>query len=147
MRWPAEPGLRFLHCKPCHPYVAGAEDYYNYLFYKASAENGTVAEDGTTCAIDANGTVTLRRSRWHYHVLWRLWIFHRPRVKAVDDHTLTYTLNFDFPGFVSLLSYAPYEPAYGPLLEEFADQFCTSAETACSCGAFYLAETSAKAAG
>ena len=27
-----------------------------------------------------------------------------------------------------------------PLLEEFADQFCTSAETACSCGAFYLAE-------
>ena len=61
-------------------------------------------------------------------------------VKAVDDHTLTYTLNFDFPGFLSLLSYAPYEPAYGPLLEEFADQFCTSAETACSCGAFYLAE-------
>ena len=38
------------------------------------------------------------------------------------------------------MSYAPYEPAYGPLLEEFADQFCTSAETACSCGAFYLAE-------
>ena len=24
------------------PYVAGAEDYYNYLFYKASAANGTV---------------------------------------------------------------------------------------------------------
>ncbi len=40
------------------PYVAGAEDYYNYLFYKASAANGTVAEDGTTYAIDANGTVT-----------------------------------------------------------------------------------------
>jgi oligopeptide transport system substrate-binding protein len=61
-------------------------------------------------------------------------------VKAVDEHTLTYTLCFDFPGFVSLLSYAPYEPAYGPLLEELGDQFCTSAETACSCGAFYLAE-------
>ena len=26
------------------PYVAGAEDYYNYLFYKASAANGTVAD-------------------------------------------------------------------------------------------------------
>ena len=50
-------------------------------------------------------------------------------VKAVDEHTLTYTLCFDFPGFVSLLSYAPYEPAYGPLLEELGDQFCTSAET------------------
>ena len=25
------------------PYVAGAEDYYNYLFYKASAANGTIA--------------------------------------------------------------------------------------------------------
>ena len=33
-----------------------------------------------------------------------------------------------------------YTSAYGPLLEEFADQFCTSAETACSCGAFDLAE-------
>ena len=35
------------------PYVAGAEDYYNYLFYKASAENGTVAEDGTTYTLEA----------------------------------------------------------------------------------------------
>ena len=121
------------------PYVAGAEDYYNYLFYKASAENGTVAEDGTTYAIDANGTVTAAAAdgtTTEYPAV----DFSTVGVKAVDDHTLTYTLNFDFPGFLSLLSYAPYEPAYGPLLEEFADQFCTSAETACSCGAFYLAE-------
>ena len=106
------------------PYVAGAEDYYNYLFYKASAENGTVtaaAADGTTTEYPAVDFDTVG-------------------VKAVDEHTLTYTLCFDFPGFVSLLSYAPYEPAYGPLLEELGDQFCTSAETACSCGAFYLAE-------
>ena len=60
----------------------------------------------------------------------------------MDDHTLTYTLTYDFPGFLSLLCYLPYEPAYGPLLEEFGDQFCTSAETAYSCGAFYLAEYS-----
>ena len=40
------------------PYVAGAEDYYNYLFYKASAENGTVAEDGTTYTLEADGSVT-----------------------------------------------------------------------------------------
>ena len=60
-------------------------------------------------------------------------------VTAVDEHTLTYTLTYDFPGFLSLLCYLPYEPAYGPLLEETGDQFATSAETTYSCGAFYLA--------
>ena len=115
------------------PYVAGAEDYYNYLFYKASAENGTtytLEADGSVTAAAADGTTT------SYAPV----DFDTVGVKAVDEHTLTYTLCFDFPGFVSLLSYAPYEPAYGPLLEELGDQFCTSAETACSCGAFYLAE-------
>src|SRR5699024_4547733 len=34
----------------------------------------------------------------------------------------------------------PYEPAYGPLLEEMGDQFATSAETLYSCGAFYMTE-------
>ena len=107
--------------------------------FTATRNNGTVAEDGTTYAIDANGTVTAAAAdgtTTEYPAV----DFSTVGVKAVDDHTLTYTLNFDFPGFLSLLSYAPYEPAYGPLLEEFADQFCTSAETACSCGAFYLAE-------
>ena len=121
------------------PYVAGADDYYNYRVYRNNANNGTVAEDGTTYAIDANGTVTAAAAdgtTTEYPAV----DFSTVGVKAVDDHTLTYTLNFDFPGFLSLLSYTPYEPAYGPLLEEFADQFCTSAETACSCGAFYLAE-------
>lgn len=121
------------------PYVAGADDYYNYCVYRNNANNGTVAEDGTTYAIDANGTVTAAAAdgtTTEYPAV----DFSTVGVKAVDEHTLTYTLNFDFPGFLSLLSYAPYEPAYGPLLEEFADQFCTSAETACSCGAFYLAE-------
>ena len=115
------------------PYVAGAEDYYNYLFYKASAEDGTtytLEADGSVTAAAADGTTT------SYAPV----DFDTVGVKAVDEHTLTYTLCFDFPGFVSLLSYAPYEPAYGPLLEELGDQFCTSAETACSCGAFYLAE-------
>ena len=121
------------------PYVAGADGYYNYCVYRNNANNGTVAEDGTTYTIDANGTVTAAAAdgtTTEYPAV----DFSTVGVKAVDEHTLTYTLNFDFPGFLSLLSYAPYEPAYGPLLEEFADQFCTSAETACSCGAFYLAE-------
>ena len=61
-------------------------------------------------------------------------------VTAVDDHTLTYTLTYDFPGFLSLLCYLPYEPAYGPLLSEMGDQYATSAETLYSCGAFYLSD-------
>ena len=121
------------------PYVAGADDYYNYCVYRNNANNGTVAEDGTTYAIDANGTVTATAADGTA-TAYPAVDFSAVGVKAVDEHTLNYTLNFDFPGFLSLLSYSPYEPAYGPLLEEFADQFCTSAETACSCGAFYLAE-------
>ena len=90
------------------PYVAGADDYYNYCVYRNNANNGTVAEDGTTYAIDANGTVTAAAAdgtTTEYPAV----DFSTVGVKAVDDHTLTYTLNFDFPGFLSLLSYAPYE--------------------------------------
>ena len=119
-------------------YIAGADDYYNYYVYLANANGGIVDDDGTTYTVDASGVVTVAGPDGT--TTYAPVDFEDVGVHAVDEHTLTYTLNFDFPGFLSLLSYAPYEPAYGPLLEEFADQFCTSAETACSCGAFYLAE-------
>ena len=121
------------------PYVAGAEDYYNYCVWRNNAQNGTVAEDGTTYTIDAAGTVTVTAADGSTTTCPAV-DFSSVGVAAVDEHTLTYTLNYDFPGFLSLLNYAPYEPAYGPMLAELGDQFCTSAETACSCGAFYLAE-------
>ena len=121
------------------PYVAGAEDYYNYCVWRNNANNGTVAEDGTTYAIDAAGTVTLTAADGSTTTCPAV-DFSSVGVCAVDEHTLTYTLNYDFPGFLSLLNYAPFEPAYGPMLAELGDQFCTSAETACNCGAFYLAE-------
>ena len=121
------------------PYVAGAEDYYNYCVWRNNAHNGTVAEDGTTYTIDAAGTVTLTAADGSTTTCPAV-DFSSVGVAAVDEHTLTYTLNYDFPGFLSLLNYAPFEPAYGPMLAELGDQFCTSAETACSCGAFYLAE-------
>ena len=120
-------------------YVAGAEDYFNYHVYSSRAASGTVDEDGISYAMAADGTVTVTAADGTA-ASYPAVEFDAVGVKAVDDHTLTYTLSFDFPGFLSLLSYAPYEPAYGPLLEEYGDQFCTSAETACSCGAFYLAE-------
>ena len=121
------------------PYVAGAEDYYNYCVWRNNANNGTVAEDGTTYTIDAAGTVTLTAADGSTTTCPAV-DFSSVGVCAVDEHTLTYTLNYDFPGFLSLLNYAPFAPAYGPMLAELGDQFCTSAETACSCGAFYLAE-------
>ena len=121
------------------PYVAGAEDYYNYCVWRNNANNGTVAEDGTTYTIDAAGTVTLTAADGSTTTCPAV-DFSSVGVAAADEHTLTYTLNYDFPGFLSLLNYAPFEPAYGPMLAELGDQFCTSAETACNCGAFYLAE-------
>ena len=121
------------------PYVAGAEDYYNYCVWRNNANNGTVAEDGTTYTIDAAGTVTLTAADGSTTTCPAV-DFSSVGVCAVDEHTLTYTLSYDFPGFLSLLNYAPFEPAYGPMLAELGDQFCTSAETACNCGAFYLAE-------
>ena len=121
------------------PYVAGAEDYYNYCVWRNNAHNGTVAEDGTTYTIDAAGTVTLTAADGSTTTCPAV-DFSSVGVAAVDEHTLTYTLNYDFPGFLSLLNYAPFEPAYGPMLAELGDQFCTSAETACNCGPFYLAE-------
>ena len=121
------------------PYVAGAEDYYNYCVWRNNAQNGTVDEDGTTYTIDAAGTVTLTAADGSTTTCPAV-DFSSVGVAAVDEHTLTYTLNYDFPGFLSLLNYAPFEPAYGPMLAELGDQFCTSAETACNCGAFYLAE-------
>ena len=121
------------------PYVAGAEDYYNYCVWRNNANNGTVAEDGTRYAIDAAGTVTITAADGSTTTCPAV-DFSAVGVAAVDEHTLTYTLNYDFPGFLSLLNYAPFEPAYGPMLAELGDQFCTSAETACNCGAVYLAE-------
>ena len=121
------------------PYVTGAEDYYNYCVWRNNANNGTVAEDGTTYTIDAAGTVTLTAADGSTTTCPAV-DFSSVGVCAMDEHTLTYTLNYDFPGFLSLLNYAPFEPAYGPMLAELGDQFCTSAETVCNCGAFYLAE-------
>ena len=120
-------------------YIAGAEDYYNYQVNLANANNGLVDDDGTTYTVDGSGVVTVTTPGSDPQTFEPV-DFESVGVKAVDDHTLTYTLTYDFPGFLSLLVYLPYEPAYGPLLEEMGDQFATSAETTYSCGAFYLSE-------
>ena len=119
-------------------YIAGADDYYSYHVYLNNANTGVVDEDGTTYTVDADGVVTVAAPGAD-PATYAPVDFESVGVTAVDEHTLTYTLTYDFPGFLSLLCYLPYEPAYGPLLEETGDQFATSAETTYSCGAFYLA--------
>ena len=119
-------------------YIAGADDYYNYYVYLANANGGIVDDDGTTYTVDASGVVTVAGPDGT--TTYAPVDFEDVGVHAVDEHTLTYTLTYDFPGFLSLLCFLPYEPAYGPLLEEVGDQFATSAETTYSCGAYYLAE-------
>ena len=120
-------------------YIAGSSDYYDYHVYLNNANGGIVDDDGTTYTVDGSGNVTVAAPDAD-PVTYAPVDFEEVGVKAVDDHTLTYTLTYDFPGFLSLLCYLPYEPAYGPLLDEMGDQYATSAETMYSCGAFYLAE-------
>ena len=120
-------------------YIAGAEAYYDYQVNLTNANNNLVGDDGTTYTVDAAGVVTVSTPGADPQTFQPV-DFESVGVKAVDEHTLTYTLTYDFPGFLSLLVYLPYEPAYGPLLEEMGDQFATSAETLYSCGAFYLSE-------
>ena len=120
-------------------YIAGADEYYTYQVNLTNANNNFVDDDGTTYTVDGAGVVTVTTPGSDPQTFEPV-DFESVGVKAVDDHTLTYTLTYAFPGFLSLLVYLPYEPAYGPLLEEMGDQFATSAETTYSCGAFYLAE-------
>ena len=121
-------------------YIAGAEAYYDYQVNLTNANNNLVGDDGTTYTVDDAGVVTVSTPGADPQTFQPV-DFESVGVKAVDEHTLTYTLTYDFPGFLSLLVYLPYEPAYyGPLLEEMGDQFATSAETTYSCGAFYLSE-------
>lgn len=96
--------------------IANAEEYYNGIAY-----NGGTDEDGTT---------------------WAPIDFSEVGVKAVDEHTLAYTLAKEVPYFLSSLVYVVYMPAYGPQLEELGKEFGTSADKMYYNGAFYLAEFS-----
>ncbi len=94
--------------------IANAEEYYNGQVYKGGAD-----EDGTT---------------------WKEIDFSEVGVKAVDEHTLTYTLAKEVPYFISSLVYVVYMPAYGPQLEELGKEFGTAADKMYYNGAYYLAE-------
>lgn len=94
--------------------IENAQEYYNGLVYDGGAD-----EDGVT---------------------WDKIDFEEVGVKAVDDHTLTYTLTKDVPYFLSSLAYVLYMPAYGPQLEELGKEFGTAADKMYYNGAYYIAE-------
>ena len=94
--------------------IENAQEYYNGLVYKGGAD-----EDGVT---------------------WKEIDFAEVGVKAVDEHTLTYTLAKEVPYFISSLVYVVYMPAYGPQLEELGKEFGTAADKMYYNGAYYLAE-------
>lgn len=96
--------------------IANAEAYYNGLVY-----NGGADEDGK---------------------VWQPVDFSEVGVKAVDDHTLTYTLEREVPYFLSSLAYIVYMPAYGPQLEELGKDFATGPDKMYYNGAYYLEEFS-----
>ncbi|MDW2798257.1 peptide ABC transporter substrate-binding protein [Clostridium boliviensis] len=96
--------------------IANAENYYNGLVY-----NGGADKDGT---------------------IWQPVDFSQVGVKAVDEHTLTYTLEKEVPYFLSSLVYVVYMPAYGPQLEELGKDFATAADKMYYNGAYYLEEFS-----
>ena len=96
--------------------IANAENYYNGLVY-----NGGADKDGK---------------------VWQPVEFSAVGVKAVDEHTLTYTLEKEVPYFLSSLAYIVYMPAYGPQLEELGKDFGTGADKMYYNGAYYLEEFS-----
>lgn len=96
--------------------IANAEKYYNGLVY-----NGGADKDGK---------------------VWESIDYSEVGVKAVDEHTLTYTLEKEVPYFLSSLAYVVYMPAYGPQLAELGKDFGTGADKMYYNGAFYLEEFS-----
>lgn len=94
--------------------IKNAEEYFNGLAY-----DGGTDEDGVT---------------------WNKIDFSEVGVKAVDEHTLEYTLAKPVPYFLSSLAYVVYMPAYGPLLEEYGKEFATSLDKMYFNGAYYVSE-------
>lgn len=115
--------------------IAGADDYYEWTAYQMALATAT---DGT----DENGNPVklVKNEDGEEEVLEEV-----PEasvedigVKALDDYTLEFTLASSRPYFISMVSFGPYMPVYGPFLAECGSKFGTSNEYLLYCGAFIL---------
>lgn len=68
--------------------------------------------------------------------------FNELGVKAVDDHTLVYTLKAPTPYFLSMLTYVCFMPAKAEFIAEKGDKFgaADSADNLLYCGAFRISD-------
>ena len=115
--------------------IAGANEYYDWTAYQMALPNATdgTDEDGNPCKVIVN-------EDGEEEVLEEV-----PEakledigVKAIDDYTLEFTLETPRPYFISMVSFGPYMPVYGPFLAECGENFGTSNETLLYNGAFIL---------
>ncbi len=115
--------------------LVNADEYYEWTAYQmalASATDGTdeagnavkiiINEDGEEEILEPVEEVALDSIG----------------VKAIDDYTLEFTLEAPRPYFISMVSFGPFMPVYGPFLAECGDKFGTSNEYLLYNGAFVL---------
>ena len=115
--------------------VVGADAYYDWTAYQMALPTAT---DGTDEA--GNAVKFITNEDGEQEVLEEV-----PEasaedigVKALDDYTLEFTLESPRPYFLSMVSFGPYMPVYGPFLEECGSKFGTDNSTLLYCGAFIL---------
>ncbi len=115
--------------------IAGADEYYDWTAYQMALPTAT---DGT----DENGNAVkiVKNEDGEEEILEEVpdASIEDIGIKALDDYTLEFTLTAPRPYFLSMVSFGPYMPVYGPFLAECGDKFGTSNEYLLYCGAFVL---------
>lgn len=106
-----------------------ANDFVDALEYVMTAENESLTYSQTACIKNAEAFYNKEITD-----------FAEVGVKALDDYTLVYTLEQPTPYFLTGLTYTPWFPAYGPLLDELGTDFGTSNDKLYYCGAYILSE-------
>lgn len=106
-----------------------AQDFVDALRYVMTAENESLTYSQTACVKNAEAFYNKEITD-----------FNEVGVKALDTYTVEYTLEQPTPYFLSGLTYTPWFPAYGPLLEELKKDFGTSNDKLYYCGAYILSE-------
>ena len=117
--------------------IAGAAEYYDYTAFEIAFEDAF--ED-----LDENGNSHLYiiNSDGEKEILEIVPIAYAQNigVKALDDHTLEYTLTQPRPYFLSMVSFGAYMPTNAEFLAQCGDQFGTSNEHLLYCGAYILSD-------
>ena len=115
--------------------IAGADAYYDWTAYQMALPDAT---DGTD--EDGNAVKFITNEDGEQEILEEV-----PEasiddigVKALDEYTLEFTLESSRPYFLSMVSFGPYMPVYGPFLAECGSKFGTDNSTLLYCGAFIL---------